>query len=179
MNEIERKYFNAFYSFVENKMSVEFTKELDSEVFSKTNVKCSVVPEMTNIEMGTFGFNLNIKKTACCKYETYGEINNSFEITCGNQTFDTNGYIPDFRILGSGKFCNFIIEIDGHQWHEKTKEQAAKDKMKDRVYLKNNSIPIRFTGSEVYHDPFNCVKDTIEIIARFEITNNQNLKIKE
>ena len=160
-------------------MSVDFSDELDSEIFSKTKVTCSVVPELTDLENGAFGFNLNIKKTACCKYETEGEFDSVFDITCGNVTHDTNGYIPDFRITGGVNFCDFIIEIDGHQWHEKTKEQAAKDKLKDRVYLKNNSIPIRFTGSEVYHDSFQCVKDTIEIIANFATAVNQNIKIKE
>ena len=62
---------------------------------------------------------------------------------------------------------NFVIEIDGHEWHEKTKEQAMRDKCKDRAYIKNGYIPIHFTGSEVFHNPENCVKEVIETISRY------------
>jgi very-short-patch-repair endonuclease len=48
------------------------------------------------------------------------------------------------------------IECDGHEFHEKTKEQAARDKARDR-HLTLKHIPVmRFTGSEIWRDPDKC-----------------------
>lgn len=87
------------------------------------------------------------------------------------------GYIPDFLITVNNLFSGYCIEIDGHEWHEKTKEQVRADKEKDRAYLKNGFIPVRFTGSEVYHDAKKCVDDLFEIIINnyqlFEFENKE------
>jgi very-short-patch-repair endonuclease len=49
-----------------------------------------------------------------------------------------------------------FIECDGHDFHERTKEQAASDRKKDRS-IQQSGIPIlRFTGSEIYRDPLDC-----------------------
>ena len=85
-----------------------------------------------------------------------------------------NGYIPDFAIFINGLYKGFIIEIDGHEWHEKTKEQARADKEKERMYLKNGFIPVRFTGSEVYHNTKKCVDELFEII----VANADNFKME-
>jgi hypothetical protein len=38
-----------------------------------------------------------------------------------------------------------IVECDGHNFHEKTKEQAASDKQRDRFFARNGYILLRFT----------------------------------
>lgn len=44
------------------------------------------------------------------------------------------------------------VEVDGHDYHERTKEQAARDRQRDRD-LQSIGVPtMRFTASEVYHD---------------------------
>jgi very-short-patch-repair endonuclease len=89
------------------------------------------------------------------------------------------GYIPDFLITVNNLFSGYCIEIDGHEWHEKTKEQVRADKEKDRAYLKNGFIPVRFTGSEVYHDAKKCVDEFFEImITNYEFFNYEKLNIK-
>ena len=47
-----------------------------------------------------------------------------------------------------------VIEVDGHEWHEKTKEQAARDKRRDRDLQQEGWNVFHFTGSEVWCDPF-------------------------
>lgn len=74
------------------------------------------------------------------------------------------GYIPDFAIYINGLASGLVIEIDDHEWHEKTKEQVRADKEKDRIYLKNRFIPVRFSGSEIYHNVERCIQDLFEII---------------
>jgi len=54
------------------------------------------------------------------------------------------------------------IECDGHEFHEKTKEQAKRDRQRERVLLKNGWMLMRFTGSEIYNDPLRCAGDVAE-----------------
>jgi very-short-patch-repair endonuclease len=54
---------------------------------------------------------------------------------------------------------NLVIEVDGHDFHEKTKEQAGRDKHRDRLLQKAGYKILRFTGSEVYNDPSAVVKE--------------------
>lgn len=56
------------------------------------------------------------------------------------------------------------VECDGHAFHEKTKEQAASDKKRDRAIVTAGFPVLRFTGSEIYRDVVGCaeqVKDTL------------------
>jgi len=49
------------------------------------------------------------------------------------------------------------IECDGHDFHERTKWQAQKDRSKDRMLKIQGLDIIRFTGSEITRSPENCV----------------------
>ena len=59
-----------------------------------------------------------------------------------------------------------IIECDGHNFHEKTKEQAKKDKSRDRFLLNNGYYVLRFTGSEIYQNPRKCVQEIEDLIIK-------------
>lgn len=60
----------------------------------------------------------------------------------------------------------YIIECDGHDFHEKTKEQAQRDKSRDRAFISSGSTVIRFTGSEINRDVDACVEEVFKIIER-------------
>lgn len=50
-----------------------------------------------------------------------------------------------------------VIECDGHDFHDRTKEQAARDRRRDREILEMEGlITIRFTGREIWRDPEDC-----------------------
>lgn len=51
------------------------------------------------------------------------------------------------------------IECDGHEFHEKTKEQAQKDKSKDRFLSSKGLAVFRFTGSEITKNPDKCADE--------------------
>lgn len=52
-----------------------------------------------------------------------------------------------------------VIELDGHDFHERTKEQAARDKARDR-YMTGQGIQVmRFSGSEIWGNPFACAEE--------------------
>lgn len=67
-------------------------------------------------------------------------------------------YRPDFLIVGQceGIVVRVVVEVDGHDFHERTKEQAARDKKRDRWFQTHGYSVLRFTGSEVYADPEDC-----------------------
>lgn len=62
------------------------------------------------------------------------------------------------------------IEIDGHDFHEKTKEQASRDKARDRSITRAGYQVLRFTGSDLYQGGYLVlaeIQDTIAEIARW------------
>lgn len=97
-------------------------------------------------------------------YETFGlgqlQIIPQFKIE--NYTVDfLVKYEPLFQME---KFMQIVIECDGHDWHERTKEQAAKDRSRDRRLLRLGYLVLRYTGSEIVDDPYTLqieVKDLI------------------
>jgi very-short-patch-repair endonuclease len=68
----------------------------------------------------------------------------------------------DFARKGGPKgWRRLIVECDGHDFHERTKQQAAKDRSRDRhVQLSDYSV-LRFTGSEIYKDAWGCADQVI------------------
>jgi hypothetical protein len=51
------------------------------------------------------------------------------------------------------------VECDGHDFHEKTKEQAAADKARDREIVAAGITVLRFTGSEIWKDAEKCAQE--------------------
>lgn len=79
----------------------------------------------------------------------------------------------------SDKKYNFAIECDGHDFHEKTKEQAARDKARERNLMSEGYIFIRFTGSEIWNDPSKCASDIVNIISKTVGLNDYYEKLFE
>ena len=59
-----------------------------------------------------------------------------------------------------------VIEVDGHEFHERTKEQAATDRRRDRALVGEGMRVVRFTGSEVFAAPGACAKEIDELMRR-------------
>ena len=49
--------------------------------------------------------------------------------------------------------CLVAVECDGHDFHEKTKAQAARDKSRDRDLAGHGVTVMRYSGSEIWRDP--------------------------
>lgn len=85
-----------------------------------------------------------------------------------NSSIKPQHQIGEFRVDFFIKFdgrAPVVIECDGHDFHERTKEQARKDKSRDRELMKLGHTVIRFTGSEIWEDPKKCANQIFEIIA--------------
>ncbi len=74
-------------------------------------------------------------------------------------------YRADFY-LESDMGKALIVECDGHEFHERTKEQAAHDRKRDRWFLEHGHTVVRFTGSEIYRDPFGCAEQLFALLEK-------------
>ena len=68
------------------------------------------------------------------------------------------GYHPDFvfETYCNGYMRRLIVECDGHDFHERTKAQAARDRARDRKFILAGHRVLRFTGSEIHGDARAC-----------------------
>lgn len=57
------------------------------------------------------------------------------------------------------------IELDGHEFH-KTRQQRTQDAKRERYLQKQGWQIIRFTGTEIHKDVFECIDEAIQIIAK-------------
>jgi len=58
-----------------------------------------------------------------------------------------------------------IVECDGHDFHERTKEQAARDKSRDRQLQAQGYYVLRFTGSELWNNSNGCAREADEFLT--------------
>jgi very-short-patch-repair endonuclease len=62
-----------------------------------------------------------------------------------------------------------VVECDGHDYHERTKEQAARDRSRDRELQSRGFKVFRFTGSEIYRDAFKCAREVHKQLWLMEV----------
>lgn len=65
-------------------------------------------------------------------------------------------------------FGVLCIECDGHDWHDRTKQQAAYDRSRDRELLRRGCPTIRFTGSEIFHSAERCAAEVFAVAAALD-----------
>jgi very-short-patch-repair endonuclease len=80
----------------------------------------------------------------------------------GNREHSTATCIQD--MLGTVRVA---VECDGHDFHEKTKEQAARDKARDRYLTINGWHVLRFTGSEIHADATGCAFQVLDAVQTY------------
>lgn len=83
---------------------------------------------------------------------------------------------PQFRV---GRYrCDFLItmkwneyqtsvvvEIDGHEFHEKTKQQVSKDKARERSIVSSGYRVLRFSGSDVFNNALPCADEVFALLG--------------
>lgn len=96
---------------------------------------------------------------------TGGTPYNSLEIM---PQYPVENYRVDFCVgfYAQGKFHKVFIECDGHDFHEKTKSQAAYDKKRDRVLQLHADVVLHFTGSEIHNNSIGCQAEIEKTITR-------------
>lgn len=81
-------------------------------------------------------------------------------------------YIVDFY-FEQDKYVNpfntnkkIIIECDGYEFHQKTKEQVKHDNEREYELKMAGYEIIRFSGSQIYNEPFKCAEDAYNYIMK-------------
>jgi len=80
--------------------------------------------------------------------------------------------VPDFehrRTLADGMTIpgymevtkHLIVECDGHDFHDRTKEQASKDRARDRLLQSLGYRVYRYTGSDLWRDVFTAASEVL------------------
>lgn len=77
-------------------------------------------------------------------------------------------YRADFKVTARSEDGepSVLIECDGHDFHEKTKEQARRDKSRDRALQSAGYHVLHFTGSEIWRDPKRCAHEVIDFLLK-------------
>jgi very-short-patch-repair endonuclease len=57
-----------------------------------------------------------------------------------------------------------VVECDGHEFHDRTKQQASRDRRRDRELQLRDLAVVRFTGSDIFRDPFQCASDALDVL---------------
>lgn len=73
-------------------------------------------------------------------------------------------YRADFLVrfrFDSERQISIIVECDGHDFHERTKAQASRDKRRDRAMQRLGYEVYRFTGADVHLDCYGCARDVL------------------
>lgn len=64
--------------------------------------------------------------------------------------------------LGGKELGSVVVECDGHDFHERTRAQAERDRSRDREMTLAGYKVLRFTGSELYRNLSLCAADVHE-----------------
>ena len=91
------------------------------------------------------------------------DISEKSQSLSSTQQFEWHGCRIDFAIFFEGNPIVFI-ECDGHEFHERTKEQAERDRSRDRAVQLAGVIALRFTGREIWRDVGVCIDEIVEAI---------------
>ena len=82
------------------------------------------------------------------------------------RTVSAGSFDVDFVVYSekeNKRLCG--IEIDGHEFHEKTKEQATHDKKRERAIVLSGLTILRFTGSEIVRKCKSCIDEVKQFIT--------------
>lgn len=99
-------------------------------------------------------------------YVPHGEASIAIELQRQIESFRVDFLVSMVREENdrSQEPIQLVIECDGHDFHEKTKEQARKDKSRDRELKMLGYEVFRFAGSEIWASASQCAYQAVEFI---------------
>ena len=79
-------------------------------------------------------------------------------------------YRVDFLLsqngIGPDEFLKpIVVELDGHEFHDKDKRQRSYEKARDRFLVKEGYRVLHFTGSDVVADPFKVAYEALDMLG--------------
>jgi len=98
---------------------------------------------------------------------TIGAYRVDFLVTLSESVPDfnhMNGEHPRSKVIES----KIVVECDGFDFHERTKEQASKDRARDRVLQSRGYRVFRYIGTDIWRDVFSCAGE----VATYLVDSN-------
>ena len=59
-----------------------------------------------------------------------------------------------------------VIECDGHDFHDRTKAQASRDRARDRNLQSFGFLVYRYTGQDIWNDVFKHASEALADLKR-------------
>jgi len=82
---------------------------------------------------------------------------------------EVGSYAVDFLIVPEDPALERVkiaIELDGHEFHEKTKDQVRNDKVRERAIVQQGVTVLRFSGSEIVRNARGCVEEVEKFLRK-------------
>lgn len=73
--------------------------------------------------------------------------------------YEVEGHRVDLALVSAER--RIAVEADGHPWHERSPEQAARDRARDRALQRAGWMILRFTGTELVRDGEGCAREIL------------------
>ncbi len=87
------------------------------------------------------------------------------QVKCGKYTVD---FLITQEVIGPYTHLSpIVVELDGHQFHDKDKRQHSYEKERDRFLVRSGYRVLHFTGSDVVKDPFKVAHEALQMIGAF------------
>ena len=108
----------------------------------------------------------------------YNKVDEKFNVSLLTQhkvNTDKGTYTVDFSVTKIGtKSPILAIELDGHEFHEKTREQAKSDKSRERAIVSSGIPVFRFTGSEIFQNTRRCVIEISDYLNKLSLKDGKS-----
>lgn len=160
------------YDEVISNTKLNLTPEVEEQINSNLNISFSQLKEsliecespieqILSIELKNFHLENSIYFNPNLEIVGY---ENQREIECGENKYRVDFLIP--VIFYKKIYRCYIVECDGYEFHQKTKEQVQNDYIRQRNIEMSGYRIIKFTGSEVFKDANNCVTEILKYIQK-------------
>lgn len=99
------------------------------------------------------------------------QVNGKDEIAYGMHfwpQFKLDRYRADFRAYykrHKQPTQDWVIECDGHDFHDRNKQERQAEKQRDRYFTVRGYKILRFTGSEIFRDPYAVAVEIVKAVS--------------
>lgn len=145
--------------------------------FPKKVQEIILLPFLDQVGFPTIAFDKTIKspieKIFITAFDYYTSYDNKKKIYLFSQQeikIKDKTYYPDFLFEYDEYVNNYntdskiIIECDGYEFHQKTKEQVQRDNEREYDLKMAGYEILRFSGTQIYKNPIKCAEDTYNYI---------------
>jgi very-short-patch-repair endonuclease len=151
---------SLFYDVLRALHSVMEDVQSPIETYMLLGLTLVSVEEADSVTLVSDGMHLSVRCEPCSK-EVYiqpqariGEYRVDFLVT----------WVGMRREMGRQAEAHLVVECNGYDYHERTKEQAKRDRQQDRD-LQSAGFPVfRFTGTEIWEDAIGCADKCVRFL---------------